>query len=174
MIIIYIISGISIIFLLTVIFGPPFVPSHSKQVEKLFQIINLSKSDVLIDLGSGDGRVLRLASSRIKRGVGLEINPILVGLSKIWHRRITNLEFHWTDARFYQLPHDATVVYVFGAKSFVQKIAKDMERFVSQYQRSLIIASYGFEIPFSQSGRQHGAYWVYYLSPLPSPTKLLQ
>ena len=48
-----------LIFLLTALFGAPYVPTQKKQIESAFTKLRpFKKNDVLVDLGSGDGVVL--------------------------------------------------------------------------------------------------------------------
>ena len=66
------------VFLLTVFFGAPYVPTHKKELIKLFEKLKLSKNDILADIGSGDGVVLKTASNFGAKSIGFEINPFLV------------------------------------------------------------------------------------------------
>ena len=82
------------VFLLTVLFGAPYVPTHKKELIKLFKAINLSKKDTLVDIGSGDGIVLKIASSFNARAIGFEINPFLVLFSKVRLRKCKNVQIY--------------------------------------------------------------------------------
>ena len=44
--------------------GPPYVPTHQKQLDQLFDQLNIGKDDHVVDLGAGDGRVLLAAVRR--------------------------------------------------------------------------------------------------------------
>jgi protein-L-isoaspartate O-methyltransferase len=60
-----------------------FEPSPTEVVERMLQLANVTRDDVLFDLGSGDGRIVILAASRYgARGVGVEIDPQLVWFSR--------------------------------------------------------------------------------------------
>jgi len=57
----------------------PFVESPQPVVTKMLELANVSKDDVVYDLGSGDGRiVISAATQHGARGVGIEIKPSLV------------------------------------------------------------------------------------------------
>ena len=58
--------------------GAPFVPSTRPVAEKMVELAQLRKGQVVYDLGSGDGRLLKLAASEGAKAVGFEINPFLV------------------------------------------------------------------------------------------------
>ena len=56
-----------------------FVPTDEKIVTKMLEMAKVTKTDHLIDLGSGDGRIVITAAKRYgARGVGVEIDPVLV------------------------------------------------------------------------------------------------
>lgn len=57
----------------------PFVPSNEENVERMIKLANLRPTDTVMDLGSGDGRiVIAAAKSRAGvKGIGVEINEEL-------------------------------------------------------------------------------------------------
>ncbi|MBM3608063.1 MAG: methyltransferase domain-containing protein [Alphaproteobacteria bacterium] len=56
-------------------------PSPEITVEKMLDIARLTPNDYVIDLGSGDGRMIIAAARRGVRGHGVEFNPKMVALS---------------------------------------------------------------------------------------------
>jgi SAM-dependent methyltransferase len=53
-----------------------FVPSSDEVVEAMLQIANVTKNDVVYDLGCGDGKIVIAAAKRYgARGVGIDIDP---------------------------------------------------------------------------------------------------
>ncbi|MGH9901899.1 MAG: SAM-dependent methyltransferase [Pyrinomonadaceae bacterium] len=54
----------------------PYVPTPTAVVDEMLKIAKVRKTDVLYDLGSGDGRIPVTAAQRFgTRGVGIDINP---------------------------------------------------------------------------------------------------
>jgi SAM-dependent methyltransferase len=54
----------------------PYVPTPQNVVDRMLQVANVTKNDVVYDLGSGDGRIVVTAAQRYgARGVGIDINP---------------------------------------------------------------------------------------------------
>ena len=75
-----------------------FVPSQTAPVLKLLQKLGLDRGKLFLDLGSGDGRMVIAACLKFGcRGVGIEINPLLIIWSKLRTKRqgATNAEFVW-------------------------------------------------------------------------------
>lgn len=70
----------------------PFVPMSKKNVQAMIDMAELKTGDVLMDLGSGDGRILECASPFVNKAIGIEINPILYLWSKFRLRKQKNIE----------------------------------------------------------------------------------
>jgi SAM-dependent methyltransferase len=59
-----------------------WVPTSQALVDKMLDIAKVTAQDVVIDLGSGDGRTVITAAKRGARALGIEYNPDMVELSK--------------------------------------------------------------------------------------------
>jgi len=59
-----------------------WVPTPQALVDKMLAIGKVTPQDVLIDLGSGDGRTVITAAKRGTKALGIEYNPDMVELSK--------------------------------------------------------------------------------------------
>jgi hypothetical protein len=59
-----------------------WVPTPDYLVEAMLDMAKVTPKDFLIDLGSGDGRIVIAAAKRGVRAVGFEYNPDMVALSK--------------------------------------------------------------------------------------------
>lgn len=66
----------------------PFVPTPPDVVERMLAMARVGAADMLIDLGSGDGRLVREAARRFgARGMGVELDQELVARSNELARR---------------------------------------------------------------------------------------
>lgn len=59
-----------------------WVPTSPELVEKMLDMANVTAKDFVIDLGSGDGRMVIAAAKRGARALGVEFNPEMVKLSE--------------------------------------------------------------------------------------------
>ena len=59
-----------------------WVPTAQTLVDRMLDIANVTASDYIIDLGSGDGRTVITAAKRGAKALGIEYNPKMVELSK--------------------------------------------------------------------------------------------
>jgi len=158
---------IVLLFGFVVFFGAPYVPSKKGETERAFdELYPLGPTDTLVDIGSGDGIVLRLAAKRGAKAVGYEINPVLVVISR-WLSR-SNLKVTVFFASFWraELPAETTVVYVFGDSRDIKKMAGKVQDTASRLGRPLSFISYAIAVPEMTPVKQVGAHYLYTIEPL--------
>ena len=59
-----------------------WVPTPAALVEKMLDMAQVTEDDLVMDLGSGDGRTIIAAARRGARAVGVEFDPNMVNLSR--------------------------------------------------------------------------------------------
>jgi precorrin-6B methylase 2 len=62
----------------------PYVPTPQEVVDAMLKLGKVNSEDILLDLGSGDGRIVITAARdyKVKKAVGVEIDPALVAESR--------------------------------------------------------------------------------------------
>ena len=61
----------------------PFVPSPMHVVQRMLEVAEIKKGDILYDMGSGDGRIVIEAAKKYGiRGVGIDLNAELVAKAR--------------------------------------------------------------------------------------------
>jgi hypothetical protein len=160
-------GAIILLFGFVVFFGAPYVPSQRRYIRRaLTELYQLGEGDVLVDVGSGDGVVLRQAAGLGARAVGYELNPLLVVVSRWLSRRSgdrvsVRLANFWAAA----LPDETTVVYSFGVGRDVQKLEAKVQAEANRLGRPLVLLSLGHELP-RPAERSFEAYHRYAFYPL--------
>jgi ribosomal protein L11 methylase PrmA len=71
------------VFGISVFLGVPFLPTHKPQVEMMMDLAEVGPGKVVVDLGSGAGRLLFAAAKRGAKAIGYELNPFLVLWTKL-------------------------------------------------------------------------------------------
>jgi len=103
----------------------PFVPTPMEVVDRMLELAEVKKGDVVYDMGSGDGRIIvRAAKKYGVRGVGIEIDPDLVRRSRelAWREKVDHLvEFREQDALTVDVSA-ATVVTLYMLPEFNAKL----------------------------------------------------
>lgn len=157
-----IIAGVIVLaFGFVVVRGAPYVPTLRKQLNIAFgDLYKLSDTDLVVDLGSGDGAVLLAAAQRGARAVGYELNPILVALTKLRISARRGIEVRVADySRIKALPDGTTVVYAFTTSHSIEAIGQLLEQW-SQDQE-LYFISFGFQLAHHKPLRSRGAMHLY-------------
>ena len=150
-------------------FGAPYVPTFRRDLRTIFRTLcPLSKGDVLVDLGSGDGVVLREAARHGASAIGYELNPALVWLSKWLSRRQGNITIHTANMWQVALPAETTVVYIFAVERDVKRVAQKMQDEANRLGKPLKMISHGFTLPDKTPVKQVGAHFLYDFIPLQS------
>ena len=165
---IYALAVIILIFGFVVFRGAPYVPSHRRFVRQAFtkKLYELGKKDVLLDVGSGDGVILRLAAERGARAIGYEINPILIAISRFLSRNQPLVETRLSDQWLASFPDDTTVVYAFVVSRDTLKLAKKMQQEADRIGRPIHLITYGANITNRTPIKVLQAHTLYRFDPL--------
>lgn len=147
--------------------GAPYMPSQKKYIKLAFyDLYRLTKNDVLVDIGSGDGVVLREASKIGARAVGFEINPILVFISRFLSRGDKRVSVHLVDFWLTHLPDDTTVVYIFSVGRDMKKMMKWVQKETTRIGRPISLISFGFGFKNMKADKIAQPYYLYVFHPL--------
>lgn len=155
------------IFALTALTGAPYVPSKRRDIKKAFDTLYvLDEKDTLLDIGSGDGVVLRAAARRGATAIGYEINPLLVWLSRWLSRDEPRIRVRLTNFWLSSFPLNTTIVYTFGESRDIAKMYKKVQREANKLDRILWFMSLGFKVPKQTVFKSVGAHHLYKITPL--------
>lgn len=158
-----IVLGIVIVLLIapTAIFGgAPYVPSPRRAAVKALLLARLQPGETLVDLGCGDGRVLRLAASEFgARAIGVEMNLVWVWVAGWLCRRFERVQVIWGDMSATDLSQ-ADVVYLFLSRAAAGSLAKSLP---ARLKPGCRVVSYGFPLLGWEAVRKAGHHYVYEL-----------
>jgi hypothetical protein len=146
--------------------GAPYVPTKRKDIDNALKLAKLKPDELIVDLGSGDGRLLSAAADQGYRALGYELSPILALISRMTLRKygkrvkVRNTNFWYT-----KLPSDTKVVFVFLAGPFMKRLARHMQREANRLGHPLDLISYGFELPGHKPVARKGVLKRYTIAP---------
>ena len=124
----------------------PFVPTPPVVVDRMLQLARVKSTDVIYDLGSGDGRIVIQAAKRYGvKGVGIEIDPELVRKAQdnAFKEKVQHLvEFRAQDALTVDVS-PATVVTLYMLPEFNAKLRPIFDK---QLKPGARVVSHDFEI----------------------------
>lgn len=155
--VLFVIAFIVICFGFVVLFGAPYLPTHTAQTETALDLLALKKGQTLLELGAGDGKVTLAALSRGLNVVAIEFNPLLCII--IWLRtrkyrgRVKILCGNFWTLRW----PNADGIYVFLLDRYMKKLDS---RIAKRYDR-IRLASYVFQIPGKKPLKQKEGVFLY-------------
>ncbi len=136
------------------LFGAPYVPTLKKQSRLALETINLRPGQTLLELGCGDGRMLKAAAEVGIHGVGIELNPILVlvARARTWRYR-KHVRILWGNLwHTRKWPAETDGIFVF----ILQKEMTKLDAAIAQWHTHPIkLVSFAFPIPDKKPLVQH-------------------
>lgn len=147
-----------LLFAFVIFFGAPYLPTLNKSIDDALELLDLSPGDTLLELGSGDGRVLKRAAQKGIKGVGYELNPLLVWYSQIscWRYRKL-LSFKCRNYWQITLPQ-ADAVFVFLLDKYMTKLDN---KITAELRPPVKLVSHAFRIPGKKIAKQKNALFLY-------------
>lgn len=139
-------------------FGAPYLPTRRKEAEIALDLLGLKKGQTLYDLGCGDGRVLKLAAKQGFRGVGYELNPLLVLAAKIHtYKYRRQIKIVW--GNFWKADvSEADGVFIFLLERFMRKLDRKLQR---EIRKPVRVVSFAFKIPDRKIEKTKNGMYLY-------------
>lgn len=106
--------------------GAPFVPSSSDRVRRMIALADIKPTELVVDLGSGDGRILIAAAAAGARAIGIEINPVLALVTKLklwWHNHSAQVRVVIGDFRTFSIK-DADTIFCYHLPGKMEELEK--------------------------------------------------
>ncbi|MHB1988225.1 MAG: methyltransferase domain-containing protein [Acidimicrobiales bacterium] len=167
----------------------PYIPSRWWLLRRLLPVRTVAPYDVFVDLGCGMGRIVLQAAWRypFRRIIGVELDSELAGIARMNIAQNTArlkckaVEIIHADARRYDFPSDATIVYLYNPFNgtifrdvicnILSSLERNPRRLIVLYVRPVmddLMVSAGF-VKLRSSGRfPKDPPWAVYLAPCPS------
>lgn len=153
-------AGFFLFLCLAFVTGGPFVPSSKKSVDAMVALAKIRSGQTVIDVGSGDGRVLFAAAKKGANAIGIEINPYLVRFTQIkaflgaYRGRIT---VRWQNLWSADLTN-ADVVFVYLIPWKMDVLAKKLKK---ELKPGALVISNSFMFPDWKVVRQDTVNHIY-------------
>ncbi len=150
----------SIIMLVWLYRGPFYVPTRTKYVPRIIAMLDIKQGEKMVDLGSGDGRLLIAIAKAGAEAHGYEHNPLLVLKSKqnfkkegVEGKAFVHMSNFW-DVDTSQF--DGIVVY--GIPYIMTRLEEKLKRELRPGAR---VVSYSFPFPNWEPTKKEKAVYLY-------------
>jgi SAM-dependent methyltransferase len=124
--------------------GAPYAPTRLPAIRRAFDEVDINATDLVVDLGAGDGKVLREAARRGAHARGYELSPLLWAIAgfRIMGRRHTKVVYQ----NFYKASlRDATIIFAFLMPQNMERVKRFLAR--QRMPRGRFFVSYAFALP---------------------------
>ncbi len=140
------VSIFAFVYMVIFLFGPPFIPTPSREVKILMETLDITDKDTVFDLGSGDGRLLIASALKGAKAAGWEINPFFVIWTYLLAYRFgiqNKITVHL--GNFHNAPlQDASVIFLYGIVDIMPVLEKKIRERAKPKTK---IVSYRFQFP---------------------------
>ena len=129
--------------------GAPFVPNSNDVIRKALSLAGANNKDILLDLGSGNGKVLKIGIKEfgVKKAIGYEISPwpYLLGYINL-RKYISSSRAHIYRKDIFQADlSNAMLIYVYLFPKLLDKLTEKLSQ-AKKSNPNLRIVSPVFEI----------------------------
>ena len=146
-------------YIIPLLFGAPYEGSGKKKVEDIIELAKAKKGDKIVDLGSGDGRIVIEFAKKGIESHGFEINPLLVLASryKIKKLKLKNAFIHWKS--FWKVDLGKyDIVVLFQYKTIMEKLKKKLEK---ELKKNVSVVSYHWKFRNLKISKEKGDIYLY-------------
>ena len=116
-----------------------------KTFEKIIKASDLKKDDVVIEIGSGDGRLTKRISPYVKKVYAIEIDTNLFDSARTMLEDLKNVEFINKDALEMEFPNDANKIISNLPYAISSPITEKIIYFINGKKDSLAVLMYQLE-----------------------------
>lgn len=108
--------------------GALFVSTASLRIKTFLDAVPMESGELLVDIGCGDGRVLRAAHRRYGvKTLGFEINPLAYVTARVLSLRTPGIRIQWGNFWHKDLG-DADVVFCYLFPDVMERLAGKLEK----------------------------------------------
>jgi cyclopropane fatty-acyl-phospholipid synthase-like methyltransferase len=153
----FILLVIAFLLFISIFDGAPYVPALKKSQVAVFKLLDLKPGQTFVDLGSGDGKMLRFAAKNGLKAIGYEINPVLWFVSVVLcFRYRKNITIHLANLWHVSLPK-CHGIGVFMIAKYMPRLEKKLE----EEGRGVKVATIAFEMPNKKIVQQKDGVFLY-------------
>lgn len=145
--------------------GAPYVGTPFSIVSRMIELAELSPQDHVVDLGSGDGRLLFAAArAGVREAIGIEINPLLARWSEqLAIQQELSAQIRILEQDFWQTDLSGTsVVFVYQLPNVMERLGEKLRQELAPGAR---VIAHGSFFPSWEPDRQEGNLYRYIIPP---------
>lgn len=165
LVVFFLFSVFAFYFFISVFTGAPYVPTSYKRVKKMIALAQIKKGTRVVDLGSGDGRLVIEAAKMGANACGVEINPglwLFSIVNSLWQKRYYRGRANFRLMSLYNVDfRDYDVIFFAGFVEMVKILERKFEKGLNKGTK---VICYAFPLPNRKPDySRDGVYMYIYL-----------
>lgn len=144
--------------------GAIYYPTPDDRVEAMLDLAQVGPKDTLLDLGSGDGRIVIAAANRGAKAIGYEINPFLVKSSNkaIAQAGLSHLAKVVRQSMWHADYNQATVISLYLFPNLMNRLHRHLKK---KLHHPLRLVSHDYQFPHKKYSKKSGSVYLYLFHP---------
>lgn len=140
--------------------GAVYYPSKDEAVAEMFRLSGASEKDTVMDLGSGDGRILIGFAKHNVKAIGYEIDPLLVleSRKKIKNEGVEKLAKVYLKSFWLADFNKATIITLYLFPKYMDKLQDILEK---KLTHPLLLISNDYQFPRKKYFKKEGKIYLY-------------
>ena len=141
-------------------FGAPFVKSSDARIKKIIKLLDPKTGEKIIDLGSGNGKILFEIVKFGAKAYGIEINPLLVYETKrqIKLKKLSGKVFVKRGNLFHENLSKYDKIVLYGITYLMPRLEKKLDR---ELRPGTVVVSNFFKFPTWKVVKKEGDILLY-------------
>lgn len=146
--------------------GAVYYPAKPAIIQTILKYTTLKKSDCLVDLGSGDGRILFAFAQKGIACIGYEINRSLANKSRqsCKEKGLDKLVTIYNQSMYNSDLSKATIITLYQFPNVMKKLLRHIQKSIT---KPVTIVSIDYEFPSLVPFKTVNRIYYYHLDPLP-------
>lgn len=142
--------------------GAPYVPTDDETIQNIIALSEIKTGEKVVDLGSGDGKMIIQFAKKGAIATGYEISPVLVWITKykIWKNKLRGKALVYKKDFWKEDLSQFDVVILFGIPYIMDELEQKLSNELSSHAR---IVSNKFEFPSWKAKKKMGRATLYTL-----------
>lgn len=157
LIFLFLLVGLISAYLYIIVRGAPYVGSQDIVINNIIAFAEIRPNQKVIDIGSGDGRIVETFAMHGCKASGIELNPLLVWYSRWKLRRYADVTLYNADFWSHNYSN-YDIVYIYGMSHLMKRLQTKLRK---ELKPGAKVITNAFQFPDWRVTKHKGRLYLY-------------